>query len=415
MKLSTIPFKTSKMVSSELLSVNARLLTQAAFIHQEVAGVYSMLPLGLRVLTKIENIIRTEMDQVGVEITMTALSPKHNWEQTKRIESVDVLMKTTPANKVSAEKNDTEYILNCTHEDMITPMIAEGNKSYKDFPISVYQIQTKFRNEPRAKSGLLRGREFRMKDLYSFHASKADLMRYYEAIKPHYVAVFDALGLGADTFITVASGGDFTTDYSHEFQTLLPNGEDTIYLDRAKKIAYNREVVTPEDAKKLGVDFDALEVVKASEVGNIFPLGTKFSAAIGYTYTDEAGKQQPVYMGSYGIGSSRLVGVLAEKFSDAKGLVWPKTVAPFDVHLIDIQNPERGAEVYRELQAKGVEVLWDDRDERAGAKFADADLIGIPVRLVVSAKTGEKIEWKERTSEETSLLTLDEVMNTLSE
>lgn len=404
MKLSKIPFKTSKSVSAELLSINAKLLTQGAYIHQEVAGVYTMLPLGLRVLNKIENIIRKEMDKVGVEINMTALAPKSFWEQTHRIETVDVLMKTTPANSVSLAKNDTEYILSCTHEDMVTPLVAGWNQSYKDLPVSVYQIQTKFRNEPRAKSGLLRCREFRMKDLYSFHTSKEDLMRFYEAIKPHYLAVYEALGLGADTYITLASGGDFTTDYSHEFQVVLESGEDTIYLDRANRIAYNKEVTTPEDAAKLGVDFSKLEVVRASELGNIFPLGTKYSAAFNYTYTDENGQKQPVYMGSYGIGSTRLMGVIVEKFADARGIVWPESVAPFQVHLIDINSHERGEQVYNELTQAGVEVLWDDRDMRAGEKFADADLLGMPVRVVVSQRLGDQIEVKKRTSDTVEML-----------
>ncbi len=401
------------MVASELVSINAKLLTQAGFIHQELAGAYTMLPLGLRVLTKIENIIRAQMDKVGVEINMTSLAPIANWQQSGRFETVDVLMKTTPANKVSAQKNTTEYVLSPTHEDMITPMIAEGNRSYKDLPISVYQIQTKFRNEPRAKSGLLRGREFRMKDLYSFHVSEADLMRFYEAMKPRYSAIYEKLGIGNDTYITLASGGDFTTEYSHEFQTVLDSGEDTIYLDRENRIAYNKEVTSPEDAKKLGVDFSKLEIVRASEVGNIFPLMTKFSKAFNYTYADENGTQNPVFMGCYGIGSTRLMGVIVEKFADGKGMVWPKAIAPFAVELIDINAHERGEEIYTKLQDTGIEVLWDDRDERAGAKFADADLIGIPVRLVVSAKTGDQIEWKDRTSDQTQLLELNTVLERL--
>ncbi len=413
MKLSHQPFKTSKTVNAELLSVNARLLTQAAFIHQEMAGVYTMLPLGLRVLDKIENIIRAEMDKVGLEINMTTLAPIEKWRQSKRFDTVDVLMKTTPANKVSQAKNDSEYVLSPTHEDMVTPMIAEGNRSYKDFPISVYQIQTKFRNEPRAKSGLLRGREFRMKDLYSFHRSQEDLMAFYEEMKPHYLAIFEALGIGADTFITVASGGDFTKEYSHEFQTVLANGEDTIYLDRQHKIAYNKEVTTPQDAKKLGVDFDKLEVVRASEVGNIFPLNTKYSEAFDYTYTNEKGEQKPVYMGSYGIGSTRLMGVIVEKFADSAGMVWPKAVSPFAAHLIDINDKDRAEKIYQELLNAGIEVLWDDRDMRPGEKFFDADLIGIPVRLVVSPKNGEQIEWKGRSEERAELLSLKEILKRL--
>lgn len=410
MKYSQNPFRTIKSVSSELQSKNARLLTQAGYIHQEVAGAYTFLPLGLKVLKKIEDIIREEMNTIGVEIVMTSLSPKSNWEQTGRIDTVDVLMKTSPANKAALAKNDTEYILNSTHEDMITPLVQGYARSYKDLPVSVYQIQTKFRNEPRAKSGLLRCREFRMKDLYSFHTSEADLLRFYEEAKAVYTRIYERLGIGESTFVTLASGGDFTTNYSHEFQTLCDAGEDTIFLDRKNNIAYNKEVTTPEDSEKLGIDFSTLEEVRACEVGNIFPLNTKFSTAFDYMYVAEDGSKQPVFMGSYGIGPSRLVGVLVEKFADDKGLVWPKEIAPFQVHLIDIQSPERGQEIYEKLTSAGIDVLWDDRDERAGAKFADSDLIGIPVRLVVSKKAGDSIEWKKRSSDTTELLTVEEVI-----
>lgn len=410
MKYSQNIFHTSKNVSSDLQSKNARLLTQAGYIHQEVAGAYTFLPLGLRVLKKIETIIREEMDTIGTEIVMTSLSPKSNWEQTGRIETVDVLMKTSPANAAALAKNDTEYILNSTHEDMVTPLVALYAQSYKDFPVSVYQIQTKFRNEPRAKSGLLRCREFRMKDLYSFHTSEEDLMRFYEAAKPVYMRVYERLGIGESTFVTLASGGDFTTNYSHEFQTLCEAGEDTIFLDRKNKIAYNKEVTTKEDQEKLGVDFSTLEEVRACEVGNIFPLNTKFSKACEYTYTAEDGSKQAIYMGSYGIGPSRLMGVLVEKFADGKGLVWPEAVAPFAVHLIDIHASERGQEVYAVLTKAGIEVLWDDRDLRPGEKFADADLLGIPYRLVVSAKTGEMIEVKKRTENESTLSSLKDLI-----
>jgi prolyl-tRNA synthetase len=345
---------------------------------------------------------------------MTSLSPKSNWEQTGRIDTVDVLMKTSPANAAAKAKNDTEYILNSTHEDMITPLVQLYAQSYKDLPVSVYQIQTKFRNEPRAKSGLLRCREFRMKDLYSFHTSEEDLLRFYEEAKAVYTRVYERLGIGESTFITLASGGDFTTNYSHEFQTICEAGEDTIFLDRENNIAYNREVTTPEDSKKLGVDFSKLEEVRACEVGNIFPLNTKFSKAFDYQYVAEDGTKKPVYMGSYGIGPSRLVGVLVEKFADEKGLVWPKAVAPFQVHLIDIQSSERGQEIYDQLTEAGVEVLWDDRDERAGAKFADADLIGIPVRLVISAKTGDKVEVKNRNEDTNALKTVEEVIKIIN-
>jgi prolyl-tRNA synthetase len=282
MRLSQLFTKTTKTVSEETESINARLLTRAGYIRQEIAGAYTFLPLGFRVLSNIESIVREEMDKVAPELVMPSITSQQRWMDTGRLESVDVLFEVSGANAPSRERNSATYILNPTHEDLITPIMREFVQSYKDLPRTTYQIQTKFRNEPRAKSGIMRGREFRMKDLYSFHTDEADLMRFYESMKAVYTRVFARLGLGDDTFITLASGGDFTDNYSHEFQTILPSGEDTIYLDRANNIAYNKEVATPDDARKLGVDFDALEVVRASEVGNIFPLGTKYAQSLDF-------------------------------------------------------------------------------------------------------------------------------------
>jgi prolyl-tRNA synthetase len=277
MKLSKLFTKTSKNISSQIESVNAQLLTRAGYIYQEMAGVYAFLPLGMKVIKNIEEIVRDEMDKIGEELLMPALSGRERWHATKRHDAIDILMSTRAANEKALEKSTAEYILNPTHEEIITPIAKHFRTSYKDFPFAIYQIQTKFRNEARAKSGLLRGREFIMKDLYSFHTSEDDLNKFYELAKERYDAIFDRLGIGQDTYITFASGGDFTDDYSHEYQTVLESGEDVIYLDRKNKVAYNKEVATPEDAKKLGVNFDELEQVMASEVGNIFPLSTKFS------------------------------------------------------------------------------------------------------------------------------------------
>ncbi len=389
MRFSQLFTRTSKTISEETESLNARLLTRAGMIHQEIAGVYTFLPLGLRVLRKIEDIVREEMEPLGTELLMPTLTSPERWRATDRYESVDVLFKALGANDPSRTRNDSEYVVNPTHEDVVTPMAAHFRTSYKDFPFAVFQIQTKFRNEPRAKSGLLRGREFRMKDLYSFHTSEADLRAFYELAKAAYQRVYERLGLGDDTYMTLASGGDFTDDYSHEYQTILPSGEDTIYLDREHKIAYNKEVATPEDAQKLGIDFAALEEVRASEVGNIFPLGTKYSKALSYEYVDEQNQRHLVWMGSYGIGTSRLMGVIAEKFADDKGLVWPQQVAPYRYHLVvlgeDTEVRQAADEVYQQLAG---DVLYDDRaGVSAGEKFADAELIGCPVRLVISPKT----------------------------
>lgn len=567
MKYSQNPFKTQKTAPGGLSAKNAKLLIQAGFIHQEVAGVYTILPFGLRVLNKIEVIIREEMDKVGVEVLMSTLAPVENWQKTGRFFTNDVLMKTTPANEAALAKNDTEYVLGPTQEEIVTPMVQEFARSYKDLPAAVYQIQTKYRNEPRAKSGLLRCREFRMKDLYSFHASEADLKTYYEEVREAYWKVFERLGLGKHTtFLALASGGDFTPDFSHEFQTVCDAGEDILFHVKSKNVTYNREVApskapvmddskeeireredvigkgiigveglakflkitvekttktilfenekgeviaaavrggydineekllkitgaktlvlaSPETVKRVtkaevgyagilnlpdevkiymdesmkgrrnfemganktnfhsininfGRDIDepkdfydfktakegdlypetdeVYEVYKAAEVGNIFPLNLKFSKAFGYTYTDQDGSQKPVYMGCYGIGSTRAMGVIVEKFADDKGLVWPTNIAPFQVHLVSIRANDKADEVYKKLQDAGIEVLYDDREDvSVGAKFADADLIGIPVRLVVSPKTGDEIEWKERSKDVTELVSLDKVIRRL--
>ncbi len=392
MKTSQLFTKTTKSVSAQTESINAKLLTRAGYIYQEMAGVYAYLPLGLRVIKKIEAIIRDEMDKIGQEILLPSLSSRDRWHATERHDSIDVLMSTKAANELALAKHSAEYILNPTHEDIITPLAKHFRTSYKDFPYAMYQIQTKFRNEPRAKSGLMRGREFIMKDLYSFHTTEASLNEFYEIAKERYLAIYQRLGLGDKTFITVASGGDFTTNYSHEFQTVLSSGEDDIYLDRKNKIAYNKEVVTPADAKKLGVDFDKLEQVSASEVGNIFPLGTKFSKLLDYKYASKDNKQALVWMGSYGIGVSRLMGVMAELFSDDKGLMWPEAVAPFSFHIValpDDKNMEVAVKIYHELGEDNC--LYDDRPAAStGEKFSDADLIGCPIQIIISRKTLEQ-------------------------
>ncbi len=558
--------KTNKQ-AKEYDSINATLLQKAGFIDQVMAGVYTYLPLGNRVLSKIENLIRREMDKIASEILMPAIVPKQLWEKSGRLETVDVLMKTAPANAVSKTKNDTEYILSCTHEEVVTALAEKFNLSYKDFPFAVYQIQSKFRNEPRAKSGLLRGREFRMKDLYSFHTSEEDLKKYYEVVKESYWEVFRKIGIADETYVVLASGGDFTDDYSHEFQTTCETGEDTLFHIPSKSLTFNKEVapsrapilslteeifpmsevegkgikgvealakylkipvekttktliyqtdkgeviaaavrggyeVNEEKLKKAAgckklqlasseivkkttgaevgyagllnlpdevkvvmdeslndrknfemgankTDFHSVnvnfgrdlpepekyydiktakdgdlypetgekyQVFKASEVGNIFPLNTKYSEAFNYYFTDEKGEKKLVYMGCYGIGSSRIMGVIAEKYNDDRGLIWPESVAPFKVHLIGLDLKEESIKkhafsFYDLLQKKDIEVLFDDREDvSAGAKFGDADLIGIPFRLVISKRTGDKIEFKKRTEKETQLLNSEEII-----
>ncbi|MBI1833878.1 MAG: hypothetical protein HYR90_03540 [Candidatus Andersenbacteria bacterium] len=400
--------KTSKG-GKEFDSVNATLLQKGSFIHQTMAGVYTFLPLGWRVLTKIENIVREEMNAIGSELLMPTLSPRKLWETTNRT-GIDVLLQAVGANDASLKKNPGGYIVNPTHEEVITPIARQTKPSYRDLPFAVYQIQTKFRNEERPKSGLLRGREFRMKDLYSFHASKEDLDSYYEKSKSVYQAIFEHIGLGNDTVIALASGGDFTKDFSHEFQTKCEAGEDLIYHDEAQGVYYNKEVAPAELQKKI-------EPFAACEVGNIFPLGTKFTEAFDYTYTDESGQKQPVFMACYGIGTSRVMGVIVEKFHDDRGITWPDAVAPFTVHLVSLPkgNPaisKQAEEIYQALMGAGIDVLFDDRPDAApGEKFADADLLGCPWRVVVSEKTGENIELKRRSEKEFEIITLDKAVN----
>ncbi len=564
-------FGKTKKSSKEYDSVNATLLIKGGFIDQVMAGTYTYLTLGLKVLNKIEQIIREEMDTIGQEVLMPALTPISSWQQTGRFETVDVLMKTTPANIFAKAKNDTEYVLNPTHEEVVTPLAQKFILSYKDFPFGLYQIQNKFRNEPRVKSGLLRGREFRMKDLYSFHTSEEDLKKYYEKSKVVYMGVFERLGIGKDTVIALASGGSFTDDYSHVFQTICDTGEDTLFYEKNSNTYFNKEVapsqapkVQYEDKEKLprkdvkgqgiigveeladylkipvekttktlifetddkrvivaavrggydineeklrkvvkckalkladektvkkvtgaevgytgilnlpkevelyidesvggrlnfetganktdyhsiNVNFgrdlpipkkfydlkvakegdlnpesnEKYQVFKASEVGNIFPLYTKFTEAFNYKFIDRDGREKPIYMGCYGIGPSRIMGIIVEKYHDDKGIIWPKAVAPFQIHLIGLDLKEKSIkskvhQVYQELKKQNLEVLFDDREEvSAGEKFADADLIGIPIRLVVSKRSGNKIELKRRNEKKTELLTLPDIIKSL--
>ena len=425
MRQSQLFTKTRKEAPTDEVSKNAQLLIRAGYIQKEMAGVYDYLPLGLRVLNKIINIIRTEMNAIGgEEILMTTLQDKSIWEKTNRWEenTMDVWFKTVL-------KGGGEVGLGATHEEPITRIMTNHIQSYKDLPKAVYQFQNKFRNEARAKSGIMRTREFIMKDLYSFHADQNDLDQYYEKVAEAYTRIFQTVGLGSITYKTFASGGAFSK-YSHEFQTVSDTGEDTIFVDEDKKIALNKEVYEDSVLNELGLSKEDLVEKKSIEVGNIFKLGTRFSSALGLNVVGEDGKESPVVMGSYGIGPGRLLGTIVETLSDDKGIVWPKEVAPFDVHLVRLGNSSDvlkfADDLYIDLEKRGVEVLYDDRDLRAGEKFADSDLIGIPVRFVVSDKTvssasaqgsGEtvenKVEVKNRTDNETKLLPIEEALKIL--
>ncbi|OGG61276.1 prolyl-tRNA synthetase, partial [Candidatus Kaiserbacteria bacterium RIFCSPHIGHO2_02_FULL_49_34] len=371
------------------VSKNAQLLIRAGFVHKEMAGAYSFLPLGLKTLNKVIGVIREEMDGIGgQEVTLTGLQDPAVWEATGRFddEVVDVWFKTKL-------KNDTEIGLGFTHEEPITRMMREHLLSHKDAPKLVYQFQTKFRNETRAKSGIMRTREFIMKDLYSFAKDEEEHLKIYQQVADAYHRIFSRLGIGEDTYQTFASGGVFAK-YSHEFQTVTDAGEDVIYVQKSRKLAINQEVNNDEVRADLNVTEGELEAFDASEVGNIFTLGTRFSEALGLMITGEDGEKVPVFMGSYGIGPARVMGVIVEKFSDEKGMVWPDEVAPFKVHLVGLNLEDDAVReyadgVYESLKDNGIDVLYDDRDARPGEKFADSDLMGFPYRVVVSRKTME--------------------------
>lgn len=415
MRQSQLFTKTRKEAPADEVSKNAELLIRAGFIHKELAGVYAFLPLGKRVIDKISQIIREEMNVVGgQEVQMTTLQPKEIFEKTDRWDDkkVDNWFKTKLA-------NGTELGMGLTHEEPIVDALSSYISSYKDLPISVYQIQTKFRNELRAKSGLLRGREFLMKDMYSFARTQKEHEEIYEKVAKAYHKVYERLGLGEITYRTYADGGIFTSRFSDEFQTLSEVGEDTIYLHEGKRIAVNKEVYTEENLAKMGLKKEELVEKKAVEVGNIFPLESKYTDALDVYYTDENDQKQSIIAGCYGIGVSRLMGVIAEVFADDKGLAWPKEVSPFAVHLVRLGvNPETVSfadNLYSDLRKKGVGVLYDDRDSRPGEKFADSDLIGIPVRFVVSDKTiaENKVEVKYRTSPDSELMSHEEALKIL--
>lgn len=412
MRMSQLITKTRKDAPKDETSKNAQLLIRAGFIHKDSAGVYGMLPLGLRVLNNIIEVIREEMNEgLGAqEVLMNSLQRQELWEKTNRWddEQVDVWFKTKL-------KNGTEVGLAWSHEEVMTEMMTQYVSSYRDLPRSIYHFQNKLRNETRAKSGIMRTREFIMKDLYSFARSEAEHAEFYERAQAVYTRIFERLGLGEWTYLTFASGGAFA-EFSHEFQTITDAGEDIIYLHKGKKIAINEEVLRDDVLKKLGLRRDELEEVKAAEVGNIFNLGTSKSEPLGLRFTDEDGVEKPVVMGSYGIGPARVMGVIVERYADEKGLVWPGNVAPAAVHLVRLGADEAvvtaADKLYGVLAQAGVAVLYDDRDEvAAGAKFADADLIGVPVRLTVSKRTleQESAEFKRRTSDETKLVKLSEV------
>ncbi|MEI7512690.1 MAG: aminoacyl--tRNA ligase-related protein [Candidatus Uhrbacteria bacterium] len=414
MRQSRLFTHTTKNAPHDADSVNSKFLSQGGFVHQEMAGVYSWLPLGLRVLRKVENIIRQELDAIGAqEILMSALQPKENWDTSGRWDSVDVLFKVP-------SQTGKVYGLGPTHEEIVTPLVKSFLSSYKELPVAVYQIQSKFRDELRAKSGVLRGREFGMKDLYSFHANTADLETYYRKVLETYLTIFSRCGLQAK--VVEASGGSFTKKFSHEFQVLTPAGEDKILTSENGSFAQNSEITDLKEGDKNPENGETLEIKTGVEVGNIFDLGTKFSDAFDVAFTDENGERKTAIMGCYGIGTTRLVGTIVEASHDEKGIIWPIQVAPYHVYLASLHSKDESVrariqsvaqETYDQLWAAGVEVLWDDREGISpGEKFADADIIGLPLRLVVSEKTlkEDAVEWKVRNEKEMQLVKIEDVV-----
>jgi len=414
MRYSQLFPKTLREAPKSAITANHKFLVRAGFVDQLMAGSWTLLPMGWRVVGKINQIIREEMNNIGgQEMLMPLLHPKEIWNQTGRWEAADEVMYKLK------DTRGKEYALSFTHEEIVMDLVKKFVHSYKDLPLAVYHFSTKFRNEPRARSGILRGREFMMKDLYSAHTDEKDLMDYYEITKKAYVKIFKRLGF-TNCKVVEASGGVFTDKHTHEFQVLADTGEDTIFYCNSCDFAQNHEIfegkagVTCPDCKKGKI----LES-RAIEVGNIFPLKDKFSKAFGLTYKDKKGEDKFAQMGCYGIGISRLMGAIVEVYNDDKGIIWPKTVSPFNVHLVHIEDPGTepwAKDTYEKLTKAGIEVLWDNREDvTAGEKFADCDLIGIPARLVVSGKTGKgKVELKMRSEKQTRVGSVDNVIKSLS-
>jgi prolyl-tRNA synthetase len=402
MRQSQLFTRTQKSAPKDEVAINAQLLERGGFVYKNSAGVYSFLPLGWRVVKKISDIIREEMNAAGgQEMLMAALHEKHYLKATGRWD-VDVVYKV-----IAGEEKEPSFNISWTHEELIAEIATKFVNSYKDLPFAAYQIQTKFRHEPRAKSGLLRGREFLMKDLYSFHASEKDLFEYYAKMAEAYKKVFDRCGVKA--IYTLAAGGEFTVSNTHEFQVVSDVGEDTIYVCEKCDYAENSEVSKLKDGEKCPKCEGKIEEKKSIEVGNIFPLGTKYSEAFNLKFMTEEGKREPVVMGSYGIGVTRLMAVLVELFNDKNGIIWPETVAPFKVHVLALNGAD-GSHIYADLQKAGIEVLYDDREMSAGEKFAESDLIGIPWRIVVSPKLGDKLEVKKRTEKDPQIVDIKEAL-----
>lgn len=410
MRFSKLFTKTEKESPKDETSVNAQLLERGGFVYKNNAGIYTFLPLGWRVMGKIAQIVREEINAIGgQEMFMPALVDKRYMDATGRWE-VEVAFEAR-----GKKEKEAKFTLGWTHEEVITEIASKFISSYKDLPFAAYQIQTKFRNEPRAKSGLLRGREFLMKDLYSFHASEADMQSYYAEVRKAYHKIFERCGLKA--YYTLAAGGDFTVSNTHEFQVLAPVGEDTVFVCHECGYAENKEISSLKDGSLCLKCGGKVKEEGSIEVGNIFPLGTKYTEALHLQFVDDRGDKKFVVMGSYGIGLGRLMATVVELHHDGKGIVWPETIAPAKAHLIALDHQkEEGEKLYQKLSESGVEVLYDDREDKtAGEKFADADLLGMPLRIVVSEKTlkTKSVELKKRNSSTVELVKIKDLESVL--
>ncbi len=409
MRQSQLFLKTQKENPKDEASISAQFLLRGGFIDKLMAGSYTLLPLGFRVLDKIESIIREELNETGAqEMLMPLMHPKDIWEATDRWDTAKEVM-------FQLEKNGKDYGLSFTHEEVVMDIVRKRNFSYKDLPLKLYHFSTKFRNELRSRSGLLRGVEFLMKDLYSLHTSEEDMFDYYEQVSDAYMKIFKRMGLEIKT--TEAGGGVFTKGNTREFQLLSENGEDTIFYCDGCDWAENKEIAKVKEGDNCPGCGGRVKRSRSIEVGNIFPLGTMYAEKMKADFTDKDGNNKPYWYASYGIGTSRLIGAIAETFNDKNGILWPKSVAPFLVHLISLNEREEGEELYKDLRSSGVDVLYDDRrDVSAGEKFAQADLIGIPLRIVVSDKTLEddSVELKKRSESEKKLIKTDKLLEKLN-
>src|SRR3989344_2470716 len=406
MRQSRLFSKTKKEFPKNAETVSHKYLVRGDFIDQLSAGIYSFLPLGFRVYKKIENIIREEMNNLGgQELFLPTLIPKKLWEETGRWKPID-----PPLFEVK-DRHKKEYGLGSTHEKVITDLIRKRISSYQDLPLALYQIQNKFRNEMRATGGLLRVREFLMKDLYSFHSSEKDLMEFYEKVKSAYLKIFKRCGLKA--IVVEADSGTIGGKISHEFMVLAETGEDKVLICFSCGFGANIEKVG--ELKECPKCQSPLEKKNAIESGHIFNLGIKYSRDMKANFRDKDGKEKPIVMGCYGIGLGRLMAAIVEAHHDEKGIIWLKSIAPYSAHLLDLGNDKKikteAQEIYKNLEEKEVEVLYDDRDKSPGEKFADADLIGIPIRLVVSEKTLKKgcVEVKKRDEEKAELVKINKL------